>query len=163
MNREQRKTNIGSLLALLLFGVFALCVLVVLLTGADAYKELTERGRANYDGRTAGQYLTTRVRQADALSGIRVENFGGLDTLVVSEDIEGERYETRIYCYDGYIRELFAVAGSDLAPEDGDKVLPLEGLTLNWQDGLLRAEITEPDGTVQHLTLHQRSGEEVCP
>lgn len=113
MNREQRKTRIESLLALLLFGVFALCVLVVLLTGADAYKGLTERDRTNYDGRTAAQYLTTRVRQADALEGIRLESFAGLDALVVSEDIEGELYETRIYCYDGYIRELFAVAEKD--------------------------------------------------
>ena len=163
MNREQRKTRIESLLALLLFGVFALCVLVVLLTGADAYKGLTERDRTNYDGRTAAQYLTTRVRQADALEGIRLESFAGLDALVVSEDIEGELYETRIYRYDGYIRELFAVAENDFVPEDGDKVLALESLTLSCQDGLLQAEITEPDGTVQHLTLSLRSGKEVCP
>lgn len=150
-------------MALLLFGIFALCVLLVLLTGADVYKGLTERERANYDGRTAAQYLATRVRQADTLEGLRVEEFGGLDALVLSEEIEGETYETRIYCYDGYIRELFAAVESELTPEDGDKVLPLEGMSLDWQEGVLRAEIIEPDGTVRHLTLCQRSGEEVFP
>ena len=34
---------------LLLFCVFAVCVLSVLLTGAGAYRRLTERDRVSYD------------------------------------------------------------------------------------------------------------------
>lgn len=56
----------------MLFGVFAGCVLGVLLTGADAYQRLTDRGQETFDERTAAQYLTTRVRQADAAGGVFV-------------------------------------------------------------------------------------------
>lgn len=60
--REKRvKHHIDGLVALLLFGVFAACVLVVLLTGADAYRRLTERDQAAYERRTGVQYIATRV------------------------------------------------------------------------------------------------------
>lgn len=160
MKNDERKTKIGSLLTLLLFAVFAVCVLAVLLTGADAYRHIVRRGQSGYDGRTAAQYLTTRVRQADTSEGIRTESFDGLDTLVLTEEIDGQRYETRIYCHDGYLRELFAAADSGLAPEDGEKVLPLESLMLSFSDGELQAELTE-NGRTQRLLLSQRSGEEV--
>lgn len=49
----------GGLLALLLLLVFAVCVLSVLLTGADTYQTLTRRDQDSYDRRTAAQYLAT--------------------------------------------------------------------------------------------------------
>ena len=160
MRKNERKSRIEGLLPLVLLSVFAVCVLAVLLTGADAYKALKARAQDGYDGRTAAQYLSTRFRQADAAGAVDVESFGGADALVLSEEIDGARYETRIYCCDGYIRELFAAADSDLTPQDGEKVLPLAALELDWQDGCLQAELTDADGTVRQLLLCLRSGEE---
>ena len=82
----------GGLLALLLLGVFAVCVLSVLLTGAEGYRRLTERDREAYSWRTAAQYLTTKIRQADQWNGVSVENFGGRDALALTEEIGGEDY-----------------------------------------------------------------------
>ena len=70
MNVMRKKRKTDALVVLLLFGVFAVCVLSVLLTGADAYQRLSERDRVSYDQRTAAQYLSTRVRQADRLGGV---------------------------------------------------------------------------------------------
>ena len=78
-------------MVLLLFGVFAVCILSVLLTGADAYRRLSQRDQSGYEHRTASQYLTTRVRQADRLGGVRVDTFDGQDTLVLSEDLTSMR------------------------------------------------------------------------
>lgn len=163
MRNEQRTTKLGSLGALLLFGVFAVLLLMILLSGADLYQSLTERDRANYDRHTAAQYLATRVRQADADGRVRVEEFHGMTALVAEERIGGSVYETRIYCYDGYLRELFATADYEAAPEDGEKVLPMTSLDLTCHDGLIRAELVSPSGDAQELLLHCRSGEEVTP
>lgn len=163
MRNEQRTTKLGNLGALLLFGIFAVLLLMILLSGADLYQSLTERDRANYDRHTAAQYLATRVRQADAEGGMRVEEFCGTAALVTAEQIEGELYETRIYCYDGYLRELFAAASYEPEPEDGEKILPMESLELTWNDGLIRAELLGPEGDAQELLLHCRSGGEVAP
>ena len=95
MKRTSIQHHLDGLIALLLFGVFAVCVLAVLLTGANAYRRLTERDQSAYSRRTCAQYLATRVRQADSLNGISVESFGGTDALVLEET--GSEYLTRIY------------------------------------------------------------------
>ena len=77
MKTGQNKRNIDNLLVLLLFGVFAVCILSVLLTGADVYQRLASRDQRSYGQRTAAQFLTTRVRQADRLGDVRIESFEG--------------------------------------------------------------------------------------
>ena len=66
MKKRPIQHQLNGLMALLLFGVFAACVLAVLLTGANAYRRLTQRDQAAYLRRTCVQYLATRVRQADS-------------------------------------------------------------------------------------------------
>ena len=160
MRTRQNKRRADALLVLLLFGVFAVCILAVLLTGADAYKRLSGRDQISYDERTAGQYLTTRVRQADRLGGVEVASFQGVDTLILTEEIEGEAYETRVYCYDGYLRELFCAAEDTFLPEDGEKVLPAEDISFSYEEKLhlLAVSLTDADGLEEDILLHLRSG-----
>mgnify|MGYP000003575306 FL=1 len=153
----------GGLLALLLLLVFAVCVLSVLLTGADTYQTLTRRDQDSYDRRTAAQYLATRVRQADRADGIAVADFQGCDALELTETIDGTPYITRVYCYDGYLRELFSAAEAQMTPADGEKVLEAQALTVEWMDGnggeqLLEMELTNADGTTQRVVLSVHSG-----
>ena len=160
----------GSLMALLLFVILAVCVLAVLLTGADVYKRIVDRDQASYDQRTAFSFLTTKVRQADRMEAVSVRRYEqvsgestGCDILVIAEDIDGDRYETWIYCYDGYIRELFMAAESALPLEAGDKILEARELRFWWQDTFLCSAITTSDSQTQTLLLKLRSGEEAAP
>lgn len=163
MKMKQNKRKTDALVVLLLFGVFAVCILSVLLTGADAYRRLAQRDQLSYDRRTAGQYLSTRVRQGDRLGNVTVASFEGVDALVLSEEIEGETYETLVYCYDGYLRELFAAAGGGFLPEDGEKVLEAQSMSLQKDGQTLTVELTGPVGEVQELTLYLRSREGAAP
>ncbi|MBR3910237.1 MAG: DUF4860 domain-containing protein [Anaerotignum sp.] len=160
MKNEQKQLKMGSLLALMVFGVFAACLLFLLLTGADVYQKMWQRDTATYESRTAVQYMTTRVHQADRAESITAEMFDGLDALVLREEIEGETYKTKLYCYDGWLTELYAAADSDLSPADGEKILELRELELSLQDGLLQAKLTLPDGREEELSLQLRSGRE---
>ena len=160
-NREQNKTKLGSLMALTLFGLFAVCILTVLLTGADVYRNVTERDQMTYEKRTVAQFLTTKARQADVEGWLEAGTFEGLDALTISETIDGISYCTRIYCYDGYIRELFAEADCGMTAEAGEKVLPAEGLQVWQEHSVIHVEVTATDGTVQQLFLYPRSGKEV--
>jgi len=160
MKNEQKQLKMGSFLALMIFGVFGVCILLVLLLGADGYQRMRERDTAVYESRTAVQYLTTRLRQADRAAGVLAADFDGLDALVLREEWEGEAYETKLYCYDGWLMELYAAADSDLSPADGEKILELQGLSLSMEDGFLRAELSLPDGREETVLLQQRSGRE---
>ena len=78
MRRKQIQHHIDALIALLLFGVFAVCVLAVLLTGADAYRRLTLRDQEASTRRACTQYIATKVRQSDAADNLSVANVQGV-------------------------------------------------------------------------------------
>jgi len=165
---KEKKQHMGSMCTLLLFAVFALCMLSVLLTGAGVYKRLVERNQAAYDGRTLEQYLISRVHHSDCAGAVTVSSFTGEtggDTLFLTENIEGEPYVTRIYVHDGYVRELFSSPYAELAPEDGEKVLAAEALTFSYDADhrLLQAEVTAKGGKTTQLWIYLRSGEEAAP
>lgn len=158
--REKRvKHHIDGLVALLLFGVFAACVLVVLLTGADAYRRLTERDQAAYERRTGVQYIATRVRQADHAGGVAVEDFGGADALILGAD---ETYAARVYCYDGWLMELYCLAGESFSPEDGERIIEAQELKLSLDQGMLGVQVLTaqeeaPGSRTSELWLELRS------
>ena len=157
MKKRPIQHQLNGLMALLLFGVFAACVLAVLLTGANAYRRLTQRDQEAYLRRTCVQYLATRVRQADSRDRVSVESFGGADALVLTET-DGS-YTTRIYRYDGWLMELYAAADADMEPQDGEKVLELSSLRLTLEDGALTADTVDTAGASGTLRMTLRSGE----
>ena len=156
MKRQGTKHQIDGLLMLLLFGVFAVCVLIVLLTGARAYRGLTERDRAAYDRRTCVQYIATKVRQGDLTGGVAVETFGDAGALCL-KDPDG--FVTRLYCHDGWLMELYTFADAQLEPQDGERIMPLEGLSFEEKGGFLTAELQLGEGVTDTLCLSLRSEE----
>lgn len=165
MRERRRKGNMGGLMVLLLFTVFAVCVLSVLLTGAQSYRDLTARDQESYERRTAAQYLTTKVRQHDAAGMVFVGEFQTMspdsqgDTLCLKEQIDGAIYYTCIYCHDGYVRELFAQPEIGFSPEDGEKILPAQSVAFCMEDGRLTAEVEHLNGQKDRIVLNLRSGE----
>lgn len=161
MKERTKKSNIDGVLVLLLLAVFMVSVLFVLLTGADVVQKLTRRDDVSYDRRTATQYITTRVRQADAAGRVAVRDFGGCDAIVLTEEYDGVPYETLVYCYDGTLRELFTEAGLEQEPSYGEEILPAEAFTVEQDGACLTAEITV-NGTAETICLYLRSGEEAA-
>ncbi|MBP3701951.1 MAG: DUF4860 domain-containing protein [Lachnospiraceae bacterium] len=177
MKSQKRNHQASSLAPLLLFVIFTTCILSVLLTGADTYQKLSLRDQNNFQHRTVAQYLTTRIRQSDVTDMVFVGSFSediettiGTtaiaspptgDTLFLRESLEGRVYYTRIYCHDGYMRELFAPDGLEFSPTAGQGILPVADLHFAIQDDLLSIRITYIDGASETLSLHLRSSEEV--
>ena len=159
MKRQNAGQSISGLAALMLLGVFAVGILSVLLSGADAYRRLTERDRLAYDSRTCIQYVATKVRQAPAPDAVVLSEFGESDCLRVSQWVEGTEYWTRVYCHDGWLMELFTVAEEGFAPEDGEKILQVDGFSLNREGTLLSVEIVDSNGSANSILLSLRGGE----
>ena len=160
MKNRSLQRNISDLLVLTVFAVMALCLLLVLLAGARVYRNLTEQAQYNDDRRTAAHYVTTRFRQS--AETVEVADFGGCTALVFREEVEGTTYLTRIYCCDGWLRELYAAENGDFSPEDGEKILPLQSLSAIREGGMLTVQLTFSDGTCRELRLFFRA-EEVGP
>ena len=155
--RVKKKNQLSGVLVLLVFAVFGVSVLLVLLTGADVVKTLSERDQESYDRRTTMQYITTRVRQADEAGMVSVRRIEDRDVLVLGQDIEDIRYETLVYAYDGYLRELFIEAEFGMELEFGEMILPIEVLRFADEGTHIRAELTFPGGGQQSMMLYLRS------
>jgi hypothetical protein len=160
------KHQIDGVFVLLLFSIFAVCILLVLLTGAGSYRRLMERDTESYDQRIAVQYVAAKIRGTDAEDCVFTGDFDGTavsggNTLHLLENIDGVLYDTRVYYYDGYIRELFAAADASFLPADGNPVLAARNLTFDY-DGehhLLTVAATDQAGSITTLVLALRSGE----
>ena len=163
MKERNGKFSMEGVLALVLFGIFALCILGALLQGVRVYRNLTERGESSYENRTAAQYLVTRVRQTDCAGALSIGTFGMVETLELTETIGDEEYVTRVYCFDGYIRELFSAASYDFQPFDGECILPAQALDFNLENGLLTAQITTEAGEILEVCTALRNRGEVGP
>ena len=156
MRERSGKQSISNLAALLLLGVFAVGILSVLLSGAGAYRRLTERDQLSYDSRTCLQYVVTKVRQAPSADSIELSRFGDSDSIVIYEEIDGALYSTQVYCYDGWLMELFTVADSEFSPEDGEKIMQAQSLALTFEDSLIKVELTDGNGTEASVMLSLR-------
>ena len=146
--------------ALLVLAVFAVGILGTLLGGAGIYRRLTQRDQQGFNSRTCAQYIATRVRQAPGQ--VKVASFGDGDALVIPETIGGKTYLTRVYCFDGWLMELFTAESGSFDPQDGEKLLPAQNLALTIEDGLLSVCLSGSSGDIQNLYLHLR-GQEGMP
>ena len=152
-----KKSNLGFLLVLLVFAVFMVSALLVLLSGADIVQGITQRDQKNYEQRTAVQYIATRVRQADQAGAVSVRTTEMGDSLILAEEIDGIRFETIVYCYDGYLREMFYASGLDAGAEFGEKILPAEQFYVSDCGDYLDLDITFADGQTRSMILRIRS------
>ena len=150
MKKKMTGYHMDGLIALLLFGVFAACLLAVLLTGAGAYKRLNTRNEEAYSRRTCMQYVANRVHQAPRPADVAVEPFGDGDALTI---VDQDDCITRVYYYDGYLMELYNSAAFALNPEDGERIMEIGGLDLSLEDGMVTVTMIDDAGEEYEMVL----------
>ena len=146
MRSKMRKHEIDSAFVLLLFALFAGCILMVLLLGASSYEKVVNRDAKAYDARIGVQYIAAKLRHGDASACVQAGSFADknnsdadeIPTLYLGMSAEGEFYYTKIYYYDGYIRELLCTEEDELEPEDGQEVLKATSFSVDREGNLLR-------------------------
>lgn len=150
--------TIDTVFVLVLLCVFAVSVLLVLLAGTGAYQDVAAKMETQYNERTCLSYLDAKVRHYDKAGMAAAEQFDGCDALALYEDADGVRYKTLIYCYDGYIKELFFEEGLSFQPADGQNIVPAEFLTVTAvAENLIQLECGS-EGNRETLMIYLRSG-----
>ena len=155
METKRRQSHSAAPLALVLLAVFALCLMSLLLTAGEVYAGLVREGQSHHAQRTAGNYLATRLKQSD---GVTVADFEGVTALVFPEEAAGSTYITRVYCYDGWLRELYTTEKCSFSPGDGEKLLEMEALSVIMEEGYLYIHYTLPGESPRQLLWQIREG-----
>ena len=160
MNQDSNKRHvIDSVFVICLLLMFLICALTVIAIGASIYRKNVARTSENYSQRVSIAYITEKVRQSDNNGLIFKKELFGRDALVLQQDIDGNLYNTYIYCYEGYLMELFARDDlENIYPQSGPKILKVHSFNLiEVNNNLLSAVITSDDGVEDSVFIAVRS------
>ena len=116
---------------LLLFAIIVLSLLFLVMTVVDSQTR-------NREARAALSYLAARVHAADAAGAVSVGEGPEGAALLLRENADGETYETRIYLYEGALREEYGTADAALDPQDSERIVDAKSFSIEQvRPGLL--------------------------
>lgn len=152
---KKNGTDIGTIGGLFLVCIFAACMFMTLAFGSLIYKDVSNGLEEQYSVRTVASYLSTRARQGNAEGYIEIGSFDGCDAMMIYEGDEFDRYVTYIYCWNGYLRELYCQESQVMTVQDGETVIPADYVSFSMQNGLLKIECSAENRTaVQYMEIY---------
>ena len=160
MELNQKKNHmIDSVFVICLMLLFVLSALSVIAIGASIYKKNVSLMADNNSHRIACAYITEKIRQADNNGDIHVREIFGENALVMSETINGVRYNTYIYDYDGNLCELYARDDiGNFYPQSGQQIMPITSFSIEEvSDNMFAITIVLEDGSADNLYVTKRS------
>lgn len=158
------RLQMSSLFIFLLIGMFALFSLLCVVVGIGVYRGVVENASTNEQVRTTLSYIANKVHAADFQGAIEVENWHGINALLLREDYDGQPYETRIYYLPGDgeepggLYEHFAYQGDDWGPEGGDFILSLGGLEIEQEADKVVLTLQPLEGEALTMRLRPQTG-----
>ncbi len=149
---------VTGLFVFALIAVFAILAMLLVIIGAQTYRSITDSADLNAQRRMATSYIANRIRSSDRQGNIRVEEYDGTTALVLASEVDGEAYETRIYCENGELREQYVSAADPFDPEIGQTVSEIGEMRVSMEnDRMILVEIEQLDGTTNALHVSLRS------
>ena len=116
---------------LLLFAIIVLSLLFLVMTGTGLYSAVVDSQTRNREARAALSYLAARVH-------VSVGEGPEGAALLLRENADGETYETRIYLYEGALREEYGTADAALDPQDSERIVDAKSFSVEQvRPGLL--------------------------
>ncbi|WMJ22323.1 DUF4860 domain-containing protein [Paludicola sp. MB14-C6] len=141
MKTKETTTAITSLLVLLVFGMFAIGSLFVVLIGASDYKSIVDRAEQNNQIRASLSYVANKIKQGDESASIQVVNQDNLQLLTITQNIDGQLYDTYIYYHKGVINEQFIKHNAKLNPNAGTPIVEADDFRVSKENSTITLQV----------------------
>lgn len=153
--RRHPETGLMSITLILLY-LFGSMLVVTL--GAGAYSALRAQSDVSDAKRMSIGYVAAKIRSSDSAGRITIERRNGIEALVLTE--EGyEDCETLLYVYDGSLREIYQLIGSDIEPEYGTVLAEVNSFDFGFRGDRFELNAIYADGEAVSLTVALRTGD----
>ena len=129
-----------------LLGLFAVMSTLMVLLGAQMYRNTVDHAAANNRDRVLSAYVRSMVRAEDAAQAVKIEARDGIPVLEMHEVLDGEGYVTMLYCFEGQLYELFTSEGYEFEPLSGTAICPAQRFEPRLEDGLLTVDMINAEG-----------------
>lgn len=133
---------LNSAASMLLFVMFAVCVLIIIGLAGGVYSRISSSYDETYNTAAGVKYLTNKIRSADSCEII--ENGNGLA-------LTDGGLLCVVYVRDGGVYEKNIAAGSAPTADGGEKILGLDTLEITDNGGLYSIEVAHGANSSQVL------------
>ena len=154
---SSRSRLVNAAGTVVLIALFAISALVLLSAGMQVYKNVVLASNENFELRTSLSYVATKIRQYDVSGCVDVRNYGGINTLVLSEEYEGDIYNTLIYFKNGYLCELTQIEGYEPDFEFGFETMEIDEFGIEKKGSSINLSAANASGEKESLTVALRS------
>ncbi|MBR1820921.1 MAG: DUF4860 domain-containing protein [Clostridia bacterium] len=144
--RKNVQHSMQGVFVFVLLGLFAVMSTLMVLLGAQMYRNTVEHASANNEGRVLSAYVRSMIRAEDAADAVAIEDYDGVKALALHETIDDEEYVTWLYSYDGQLYEQFTGADRDFAPQSGTAICPAASFEPAIEGGLLTVNMVDGAG-----------------
>ena len=105
-NIKREKGLVHTVCVLAVICMFGISAMMLGSVGASVYKNIAERNLDSFELRTSLSYVKTKINQYDEVGKIAIEERDGIKMLILSEEVEGEIYDTSVYFNKGKLYEV---------------------------------------------------------
>lgn len=155
---RKNANSIEVMFPIILLVVFVVSAISVVLLAAETYRHIVRSAQENYDTRTAIEYVTEKVRQADASNAVSVGTFDSRNALILEQNLDGSTYRTYLYENNGQLCELYLKDGTAATAASGTAILSLSAFQAQQvSDHLLAITCTDSDGVTASTYIALRS------
>lgn len=136
---KKKPHSISVLFMLVLFTVFAILSVLLIIIGSNVYGNIVDSQEKNGNGRNVLSYVTNKVRTAESIGQVFIEEKDGIPVLVIS----GYEQETLIFYKDGKLKEATISAGDDYNLYFGDVIATVDNFTfqINKDTNMLKLTV----------------------
>ncbi len=159
MNKQVQHT-ISGVFVFLLLGIFAVFGTVMVLLGAKVYRGITEVSGFHNQSRITSSYLRSMVRADDETGTLTIDDLNGTPIITMRNVYDEDVYITRIYVWDGMLREWFTEDEIEFEPENGEEICAAQAMEAELDRNMLRVRVLTGD-TWRDVNIALRAGGEV--
>ena len=156
-NIKREKGLVHTVCVLVVICMFGISAMMLGSVGASVYKNIAERNLDSFELRTSLSYVKTKINQYDEVGKIAIEERDGIKMLILSEEVEGEIYDTSVYFNKGKLYEITGERGMKFKPDDGFAILSVDSFEITEKDGLVKLVTTNKDGESETLYVKLRN------
>lgn len=152
----QKRWSSSRLFAVALMCVFFVTLMAALASGAIMYRHVSDaQAQVNTTHLQSG-LMANIVHVNDAIDSVTTGQGPEGKALVLVQEINGGKYETRVYLYEGSVVQEYAVAGRDYAPMRATRLFESQTFDFAFDGELLT--ITTDQGSVSVALRSQQGG-----
>lgn len=132
---NKKAISVESLFVMVLFMVFALSIVIMIMSGKTSYENILNEKENAENMRVTSSYLRVKLIQNKQLGAIEVrhEPSLGIDLLEIKQFGEASEFKTVIYFYQGKVWEAYQAVNEEFNHDLSEAVIDLNAESIRFE------------------------------